>query len=55
MATAALFALSGVADALVIANRIPNLFREFFGEAPTASYLPVLSGHLETTAAPPGN
>jgi putative peptidoglycan lipid II flippase len=48
MATAALFALTGVADALVIANRLPNLFRQLFGEgALTASYLPVLAGLLE--------
>ena len=39
---------SPVADAFVIANRIPNLFRQLFGEgALTASYLPVVSGLLE--------
>ncbi len=48
LATAALFGLSGVADALVIAFRVPNLFRQLFGEgALTARYLPVLSGLLE--------
>jgi putative peptidoglycan lipid II flippase len=51
---AATFALLGVGgspvmDAFVIANRIPNLFRQLFGEgALTASYLPVVSGLLET-------
>ena len=35
-------------DAFVIAYRIPNLFRQLFGEgALTASYLPVVSGLLE--------
>lgn len=50
VATAALLGLSrgGVMDAFVIAYRIPNLFRRLFGEgALTASYLPVLSAHLE--------
>src|SRR3954453_18606336 len=50
MATAALFGLAagGVLDALVIAFRIPNLFRALFGEgALTASYLPVFSAALE--------
>ena len=50
MATAALFGLTGggVADAFVIAYRIPNLFRRLFGEgALAASYLPVLSAELE--------
>jgi putative peptidoglycan lipid II flippase len=48
IATAALFGLSGVYDAFVIANRIPNLFRQLFGEgAMTASYLPVLTIQLE--------
>ncbi len=49
-ATAALFGLAagGVLDALVIAFRIPNLFRALFGEgALTASYLPILSEALE--------
>ena len=51
---AATFALLGVGgspvmDAFVIANRIPNLFRQLFGEgALTASYLPVVAGLLET-------
>ena len=41
-------AAGGVMDAFVIAFRIPNLFRELFGEgALTASYLPVVSAHLE--------
>ena len=50
MATAALLGMGGsaVMDAFVIANRIPNLFRQLFGEgALTASYLPVVSGLLE--------
>ncbi|HZZ30159.1 MAG TPA: murein biosynthesis integral membrane protein MurJ [Pirellulales bacterium] len=45
-ATAALFGLAagGVLDALVIAFRIPNLFRALFGEgALTASYLPIFT------------
>jgi putative peptidoglycan lipid II flippase len=49
-ATSSLFGLAGkgVADALLFAFRIPNLFRQVFGEgALTASYLPVLTGHLE--------
>jgi putative peptidoglycan lipid II flippase len=49
-ATSSLFGLAGkgVADALLFAFRIPNLFRQLFGEgALTASYLPVLTGHLE--------
>src|SRR6478736_4937033 len=48
--TAALFGLAagGVLDALVVAFRIPNLFRALFGEgALTASYLPVFSDALE--------
>lgn len=51
MATASLLGLTsgGVADAFVIAFRIPNLFRRLFGEgALTASYLPVLTARLET-------
>jgi putative peptidoglycan lipid II flippase len=50
MATAALFGLAagGILDALVIAFRIPNLFRALFGEgALTASFLPVFSAALE--------
>lgn len=51
MATGALFGLvgkGGVADAFLFAFRIPNLFREVFGEgALSVSYLPVLTGHLE--------
>jgi len=50
MATAALFGLStgGVLDALVVAFRIPNLFRALFGEgAMTASFLPVFTEALE--------
>jgi putative peptidoglycan lipid II flippase len=49
-ATSSLFGVAGqgVADALLFAFRIPNLFRQVFGEgALTASYLPVLTGHLE--------
>ncbi len=38
----------GVADAFLFAFRIPNLFRQLFGEgALSVSYLPVLTGHLE--------
>ena len=45
---AALFGGTAVMDAFVIANRIPNLFRELFGEgALTAGYLPVLAACLE--------
>ncbi|MCA9246985.1 MAG: murein biosynthesis integral membrane protein MurJ [Planctomycetales bacterium] len=50
MATGALFGLTagGVLDALVVAFRIPNLFRRLFGEgALSACYLPVLSRELE--------
>lgn len=50
MATASLFGLAvgGVMDALVVAFRIPNLFRSLFGEgALTASYLPVFAKELE--------
>ncbi len=50
MVTAGLFGLAagGVLDALVIAFRVPNLFRAFFGEgALTASYLPVFTEALE--------
>lgn len=54
-ATASLLGLAGVGDgrgvmdAFVIAFRIPNLFRRLFGEgALTASYLPVLTSHIET-------
>ncbi|MBN2578397.1 MAG: murein biosynthesis integral membrane protein MurJ [Pirellulales bacterium] len=46
MATASLLGLSGsaVADAFVIAFRVPNLFRRLFGEgALAASYLPVFT------------
>src|SRR5262245_36048382 len=48
--TASLFGLAagGVLDALVVAFRIPNLFRALFGEgALTASYVPVFSKSLE--------
>ena len=48
-ATAALFGLAagGVLDALLMAFRIPNLFRALFGEgALTASYLPVFTEAL---------
>jgi putative peptidoglycan lipid II flippase len=49
MATASLLGCGGVMDAFVIAFRIPNLFRRLFGEgALTASYLPVLTSHLES-------
>ena len=54
MATASLFGIAGkpgkaVADAFLFAYRIPNLFRQLFGEgAMTASFLPVLTGELET-------
>ena len=50
IATAALFGLAGrgVADAFLFAYRIPNLFRQLFGEgALTASYLPVLTTQLD--------
>ncbi len=48
MATAALLGRGGVSDAFFIAYRFPNLFRRLFGEgAMTASYLPVLTAHLE--------
>jgi putative peptidoglycan lipid II flippase len=51
MATSSLFGLvshGGVADALLFAFRMPNLFRQLFGEgALTASYLPVLTEQLE--------
>ena len=51
MATAALLGVTGkggVADAFLFAYRIPNLFRQLFGEgALTASYLPVLTVHVE--------
>ena len=50
MATAALLGMSKgpVADAFWFAFRIPNLFRQLFGEgAMTASYLPVLTIQLE--------
>jgi putative peptidoglycan lipid II flippase len=50
MATAALLGLgeSGVMDALVVAVRIPNLFRRLFGEgALTASFLPVFTAERE--------
>ncbi len=50
MVTAALFGMAagGVLDALVMAFRVPNLFRAFFGEgALTASYLPVFTESLE--------
>ncbi len=51
MATASLLGLAGkhgVADAFLFAFRIPNLFRQLFGEgALTASYLPVLTVQVE--------
>lgn len=50
MTTAALLGMSkgGVADAFWFAFRVPNLFRQLFGEgAMTASYLPVLTIQLE--------
>ena len=50
MATACAAGMSkgGVADAFWFAFRIPNLFRQLFGEgALTASYLPVLTVQLE--------
>jgi putative peptidoglycan lipid II flippase len=53
MATGWLFGIGGkpgmaVADAFLFAYRIPNLFRQLFGEgAMTASFLPVLTGELE--------
>ena len=54
VATSALFGVvgkgmgKGVADAFLFAFRIPNLFRQLFGEgALTASYLPVLTGKME--------
>ena len=52
MALAPLLGLAGVADALVIAISIPNLFRQLFGEgALTATFLPLLSRRLETDRA----
>ena len=54
VATAALFGLAdgGVADALAVAFRVPNLFRRLLGEGALAtSYLPVLSGELSAIAA----
>jgi putative peptidoglycan lipid II flippase len=50
MVTSWLFGVvgKGVADAFLFAFRVPNLFRQLFGEgALTASYLPVLTDHLE--------
>jgi putative peptidoglycan lipid II flippase len=50
MATAAVLGMSGspVADAFVLAFRLPNLFRRLFGEgALTASYLPVFTQRYE--------
>ena len=50
MSTAWLLGASrgGVADAFLVAFRVPNLFRQLFGEgALTASYLPVLTLQLE--------
>lgn len=50
MATVSLLGISGdgVMDALVVALRVPNLFRRLFGEgALTASYLPVLAGEMD--------
>jgi putative peptidoglycan lipid II flippase len=50
VATAWMFGASGsgVMDALVMAFRIPDLFRRLFGEgALTASYLPVISERLQ--------
>jgi putative peptidoglycan lipid II flippase len=50
MVTASMFGLSStaVADAFWFAYRIPNLFRQLFGEgAMTASFLPVLTIQLE--------
>lgn len=50
-ATAAVLGMSGtpVADAFVLAFRLPNLFRRLFGEgALTASYLPVFTKQLES-------
>lgn len=50
MSTAWLLGASrgGVADAFFVAFRVPNLFRQLFGEgALTASYLPVLTVQLE--------
>jgi putative peptidoglycan lipid II flippase len=51
MVTASLLGLAGthgVADAFLFAFRIPNLFRQLFGEgALTASYLPVLTVQVE--------
>ena len=50
IATAALLGLgaSGIMDALVVAVRIPNLFRRLFGEgALTASFLPAFAAERE--------
>jgi putative peptidoglycan lipid II flippase len=47
-ATARLLGLGPAADALVLAFRIPNLFRRVLGEgALTACYLPLLAEHAE--------
>ena len=47
--------VSPVADAFLFAFRIPNLFRELFGEgALTASYLPVLTAEMEKDARSAG-
>lgn len=53
IATAALLGLAayGVADALVVAIRIPNLFRRIFGEgALTASFIPAFATEYEQSA-----
>lgn len=54
MATAALFGLSQgpVLDALIIALRVPNLFRALLGEGALASaYLPVFTAERERSSA----
>jgi len=54
MVVAALLGLvtGGVADALVIAMSVPNLFRQLFGEgALTAAFLPLMARRLETNRA----
>lgn len=52
IATAALLGSGPVMDALVVAFRVPNLFRRLFGEGALASsYLPVLTEALERDRA----
>ena len=59
MATGAMLGMAGggVMDAFVIANRIPNLFRELFGEGRVDGQLSAgrCRHTWKTTAAAPGN